>query len=78
MRIYVIINADEVDSIDFDLILERNENFLSYSRDGSKALVKFIGDTPSFLEGKTQYTHSEILTVMATDEWSSDPNPLGE
>jgi len=73
MRIYVIINADEVDSIDFDLILERNENFLSYSRDGSKALVKFIGDTPSFLEGKTQYTHSEILTVMATDEWSSDP-----
>ena len=72
MRIYVIINADEVDSIDFDLILERNENFLSYSRDGSKALVKFIGDTPSFLEGKTQYTHSEILTVMATDEWSSD------
>jgi len=78
MRIYVIINADEVDSIDFDLILERNENFLSYSRDGSKALVKFVGDTPSFLEGKTQYTHSEILTVMATDEWSSDPNPLGE
>jgi len=73
MRIYVIINADEVDSIDFDLILERNENFLSYSRDGSKALVKFVGDTPSFLEGKTQYTHSEILTVMATDEWSSDP-----
>ncbi len=73
MRIYVIINADEVSSIDFDLILERNENFLSYSRDGSKALVKFIGDTPSFLEGKTQYTHSEILTVMATDEWSSDP-----
>lgn len=72
MRIYVIINADEVSSIDFDLILERNENFLSYSRDGSKALVKFIGDTPSFLEGKTQYTHSEILTVMATDEWTSD------
>jgi len=78
MRIYVIINADEVDSIDFDLILERNENFLSYSRNGSKALVKFVGDTPSFLEGKTQYTHSEILTVMATDEWSSDPNPPGE
>jgi len=73
MRIYVIINADEVDSIDFNLILERNENFLSYSRDGSKALVKFVGDTPSFLDGKTQYTHSEILTVMATEEWSSNP-----
>ena len=73
MRIYVIINADEVDSIDFDLILERNENFLSYSQDGSKALVKFVGQTPSFLDGKTQYTHSEILTVMATEEWSSNP-----
>ena len=73
MRKYVIINADEVASVDFNLILERNENFLSYSRDRSKALVKFIGETPSFLDGKTEYTHSEILTVMATDEWSSDP-----
>lgn len=74
MRKYVIINADEVASVDFNLILERNENFLSYSRDGSKALVKFIGETPSFLDGKTEYTHSEILTIMATAEWSS-PDP---
>ena len=73
MRKYVIINADEVASVDFNLILERNENFLSYSRDGSKALVKFIGETPSFLDGKTEYTHSEILAILATDEWSSDP-----
>ena len=72
MRKYVIINADEVASVDFNLILERNENFLSYSRDGSKALVKFIGETPSFLDGKTEYTHSEILAILATAEWSSD------
>jgi hypothetical protein len=27
----------------------------------------------SFLDGKTQYTHSEILAILATDEWT-DPN----
>jgi len=25
------------------------------------------------LDGKTQYSHSEILTILATDEWT-DPN----
>jgi len=46
---------------------------LRHSLDGSKTFVKFEGSTPSFLEGKTQYDHSEILTILATDEWS-DPD----
>ena len=39
----------------------------------TKTFVKFEGSTPSFLEGKTQYDHSEILTILATDEWT-DPD----
>ena len=75
---YVIINSDEVDSVDFSKVQEISENTLRYSLDGSKTFVKFDSDTtPSFLEGKTQYSHSEILTILATDEWT-DPNPPGE
>ncbi len=78
MRKYVIINADEVDSVDFNKVEETSENTLRYSLDNSQTFVKFNNDTtPSFLEGKTQYTHSEILTILATDEWT-DPNPPGE
>ena len=73
MRKYVIINASDVSSIDFDQVMERSADTLRYSLDGSKTFVKFEGATPDFLEGKTQYTHSQILTILATDEWT-DPN----
>ena len=36
-----------------------------------KTFVKFEGDTPSFLTGKTEYTHSEILAILDNEsgEW---------
>ena len=77
-RKYVIINADEVDSVDFSQVDETSADTVRYSVDGTKTFVKFDTDTtPSFLVGKTQYTHSEILAILATDEWT-DPNPPGE
>ena len=75
-RKYVIINADEVDSVNFSQVDETSENTVRFSTDGSLTFVKFDSDTtPSFLVGKTQYTHSEILTILATDEWTSDEPP---
>jgi hypothetical protein len=72
-RTYVIIDADEVDSVDFSQVDETSADTIRYSVDNSQTFVKFEGDTPSFLEGKTQYTHSEILAELATDEWT-DPD----
>ena len=75
-RKYVIINADEVDSVNFSQVDETSENTVRFSTDGSLTFVKFDGETtPSFLEGKTQYTHLEILAILATDEWSPDEPP---
>jgi hypothetical protein len=75
-RKYVIINSDEVSSVDFSQVDETSENTLRYSLDNSQTFVKFDTDTtPSFLEGKTQYSHSEILAILATDEWTSDEPP---
>ena len=77
-RKYVIINSDEVSSVDFSKVMETSERTLRFSTDGSQTFVKFDTDTtPSFLEGKTQYSHSEILAIRATDEWT-DPNPPGK
>jgi len=75
MKTYVILNTSELESVDFDQVLQTSDDTLRYSLDGSKFVVKFEGDTPSFLEDKTQYTHSEILTILATDEWTS-PDPV--
>lgn len=71
-RKYVILNTGE--SVDFSEILESESDSLRYNVEGTKFFVKFEGDTPSFLEGKTIYSHSEILAILATDEWSP-PDP---
>ena len=71
MRTYVIIDASEVSSIDFDQVLEADSDKLRYSVDGTKTFVKFEGDTPSFLIGEPQYDHAEILNILSGPEWSS-------
>ena len=68
-RKYVILNADEVASVDFSQVKETSENTLRYNINpaNTKTFVKFDSDTtPSFLDGKTQYSHSEILTILAS------------
>ncbi len=73
---YVIINTSDLDSVDFSQVAETSTDSLSYSLDGSKTFVKFEGDTPSFLIGEPQYDHAEILSILATDEWTdTDANP---
>ena len=70
MRKYVIIDASEVSAVNFDEVLETSPSTLRYSLDGSQTFVKYEGETPSFLEGKTHYSHSEMLTILAGEDWS--------
>jgi hypothetical protein len=67
---YVILEETEVSSINFNEIIEDTIDTLRYSVDGTKTIVKFNGTTPDFLDGKTQYTHEEILIIVGTSEWN--------
>lgn len=71
MRTYVIIDSSEVPSVDFSKVAETSTGTLIYSLDGSKTLLKFEGDTPSFLIGKEQYDHAEMLSILSGPEWSA-------
>ena len=71
-RKYVIIESSEVSSVDFSEVMETSADTLRYSVDETKTLVKFTGDTPSFLDGKTHYTHSEILNILRGPEWTPE------
>ena len=75
MRTYVKLNTSELDSVDFNQVLQESADTLRYSVDGSKFLLKFEGDTPSFLTGKTQYNNAEILSILSGPEWT-DPDEL--
>ena len=75
-RTYVILDASEVGNVDFDQVMQSSADKLRYSLDGSKFVVKFEGDTPSFLEGKTEYNHAEILPIMQSAEWTDSEQPI--
>ena len=66
---YVIINSSEVSSVDFSQVLEDSTDTLRYNNNKTKTILKFKGETPSFLNGKTQYTNSEMLEQLETSEW---------
>ena len=74
-RKYVILDDSDVVNIDFRDVLESSENTLRWSVDGSQTFVKFIGSTPSFLVGKDQLNHAEILEVLSGEAWTAPNDP---
>tara|TARA_R100000329_G_scaffold73026_1_gene63564 strand:+ start:1772 stop:1996 length:225 start_codon:yes stop_codon:yes gene_type:complete len=71
---YVILTSSEVLSIDFSKVLEDSTDTLRYNNDNTKTFVKFRGETPSFLVGKTILNRSEILEELKKEEWKSEEN----
>lgn len=71
-RNYVILDASEVSSVEFDQVLETSPETLRFSVDGTKTFVKFEGSVPAFLAGKPVLSHAEILEVLAGSEWTKE------
>ena len=67
---YVLILAEEVSSINFNQVLETSEYTLRYSLDNNQVLLKFEGETPSFLEGKTTYDYEAIMEILNSPAWA--------
>jgi hypothetical protein len=49
--------------------IQTSVSTLRKTLDGTKAILKWDGDTPSVFEGMTTYNHSEILTELAKPTW---------
>jgi len=79
-RKYVIIPATEVANINFDEVLETSAQTCRYSVDESQTFVKYEGAMPASvaaISGKSaEYTHSEILAILATEAWASSEEGL--
>ena len=70
---YVILPASEIGDIVFSEVKEDSAGTLGLSIDESKTFVKYEGAKPRFLYGKDTHTHSEILVILNTPEWSQNP-----
>tara|TARA_R110000824_G_scaffold4977_6_gene23330 strand:+ start:3204 stop:3422 length:219 start_codon:yes stop_codon:yes gene_type:complete len=69
---YVTILAQEVSSINFNQVLETSADTLRYSLDNNQVLLKFEGETPSFLAGKQLYNYEEIMDTLNSPTWTEE------
>jgi len=51
--------------------IQTSVSTLRKTLDGTKAILKWDGITPSVFEGMTTYNHSEILTELAKPTWTA-------
>jgi hypothetical protein len=74
-RKYVIIPTADINSINFDEVMETAPETCRYSVDGTQTFVKYEGTQPptvAAITGKSQeYTHEEILAILSTPEWTA-------
>ena len=69
-RKWVIINVASVTNEMLAASLEGR--IIRKTLDGSKAILKWDGDTPAVFDGMTTYTHSEIKIELAKSEWDNN------
>ena len=80
-KYYVIFNVSEIDKIDFNQVFETSVETVRKSVDGTLTFVKYATDempsSVASLETKVgPYSHTEILEILATPEWSDFPDPI--
>ena len=80
-REFMIFNASELNTINFNEVLETSIDTVRKSVDGTKTFVKWNGSTiPLSVENLTTkegpYNYEEILTILSTDEWTNPNMPV--
>lgn len=69
-RKWVIINVSDITDEMIDSAIQTSMSTLRKTLDGTKAILKWDGDTPTCFDGMTTYNHSEILTELAKSTWT--------
>jgi hypothetical protein len=69
-RKWVIVNVSDITDEMIASAIQTSMSTLRKSLDGTKAILKWDGDTPTCFDGMTTYNHSEILTELAKSTWT--------
>ena len=70
-RKWIIINVSDITDEMIAKAIQTSSSTLKKTLDGTKAILKWDGDTPSCFDGIPTYNHSEILTELAKSDWTS-------
>jgi hypothetical protein len=79
-RNFIIFNISELNSIDFNTVLETSSDTVRKSIDGTKTFIKWDGPMPTCVANlatkEGPYSYEEILEILAGSEWSSPFEPV--
>jgi hypothetical protein len=79
-RRFVILNVDELHTVDFNQVYESSTDTVRKSADELKTFVKFDLPTPLSIEALTtksqEYTYDEIVSILNTPEWTDITSPV--
>ena len=70
-RHWVIINTDDITDEMIKVSIQTGRETLRKTLNGSKAILKWDGQTPSQFDGMTTYSHSEILEILKGEDWTN-------
>ena len=69
-RKWVIVNVSDITEEMIESSIQTSMDTLRKSLDGTQAILKWDGDTPTCFNGMTTYNHSEILEELAKSAWT--------
>ena len=69
-RRWVIVNVSDITDEMIDSAIQTSMSTLRKTLDGTQAILKWDGDTPTCFNGMTTYNHSEILEELAKSAWT--------
>ena len=68
---YTILDISELNNIDYSEIPHHGPNAVRTSLNGLQFIIKYEAK-PSFITNETEYTHSEILSIVSGSDWTED------
>ena len=71
-RKWVIVNVSNITEEMIYNAIQSSMDTLRKTLDGTQAILKWDGDTPTCFDGMTTYNHSEILTELAKSDWTPE------
>tara|TARA_R100001594_G_scaffold36158_2_gene65733 strand:+ start:2624 stop:2860 length:237 start_codon:yes stop_codon:yes gene_type:complete len=71
-RKWVIVNVSDITDEMIISAIQTSMDTLRKSLDGTKAILKWDGDTPTCFDGMRTYSHNEILTELAKSDWTAE------
>ena len=82
---YIIIDSKFLHKVDFSKVWQTDLDTVRYSYDGSKFILKYVGDQPDFVYaitndaiGLEEYTFKEIEAILQTSEWDGHTPDEGQ